>query len=333
MRASNLHKSHPFLCLNPSHTCTKSAQTSPTPALESISCVHQTCPNLTHSCVWILLIQASNLHKPQPLLRLNPSHACIRPAKTSPTPVSEFLSCDHQTCANLTHSCVWILLIHASNLHKPHPLLRLNPYLACIKLHKPRPLLRLDPSHTRIKPAQTSTTPAFESFLYKHQICTNLVHSCVWILLIKASILHKPQPLLRLNPSHACIKRTQTSPTPASESLSCMHQTCTNLSHSCVWILIMRASNLHKSHPFLLLNPSHTCIKPAQTSPTPASESLSCVHQTCTNLTHSCVWTLLIQAPNLHKPQPLLRLDPSHACIKPAQTSSIPASESLTCQH
>ena len=161
--------------------------------------------------------------------------------------------------------------MRASNLHKPHPLLRFNF------------------SHACIKPAQTSTILAYESFSYKHQTCTNLTHSCVWILLIQASNLHKPHPLLRLNLFHACIKLAQISPAPASESFSCKHQTCTNFTHSCVFVLLLLAANLRKPHPLLRLNPSHACIKPTQTSPTPASESFSSMHQTCTNLTHSCV--------------------------------------------
>ena len=156
-------------------------------------------------------------------------------------------------------------------------------------LHKHRPVLRLNPSHTIIKPAQTSPTPASESFSYKHQTCTNLTHSCVRILLKLESNLRKPHPLLQLNPSHACIKPAKASPTPASESISCEHHTCTNLTHSCVSIFLMLASNLRKPQPLLHLNPLHTSIKPAQTSPTLASGSFSFKHQTCTNLTHSCV--------------------------------------------
>ena len=355
MLSSNLRKPHLFLRLNLYHAWIKLAQTSPTPASKSLSCVHQTCTNLAHTCVWILLIQASNLHKPHLLLCLNRSHACIKPAQTSPTPASESFSSKHQTCTNLTHSCIWFLLIQASNLHKPHPLLRLNPSRACIKpaqtsttpasesvshkhqtctylthsciwilliqasnLRKPHPHLRLNPSHACIKPAQTSPTSASESFSYKHQTCKKLTHSCLWILLIQASNLHKPHPLLHQNPSHAWIKPAQTSPTLRSESFSCLNQICTNLVHSCVWILIMRASNLPKPHPLLRLNPYHAFIRPAQTSPTPASESFSYKHQTCENLTHSCVWILLMLASNLHKPHPLLRLNPSHTSIKPA---------------
>ena len=293
MRASKLHKPHSLLRLNPYHACIKPAQTSRTSASESLSCVHQTCKNLTHPCVWILLIRASDLQKPHPLLRPFRSHACIIPAQTSPTPRSESISCVHQSCTNLTHSCVWILIMHATNLHKPHALLRLNPCHACIK------------------PAKTSPNP------------------CVWILLMRASDLQKPHPLLRPFPSHACIKPAQTSPTPASESLACVHQTCTNLNRSSVWIVLLRAPNLHKHHPLLRRNPSHTCIKPAQSSPTPISESISCVHQTCTNLSHSCDWILIMRASSLHKPHPLLRLNPSHECIKPAQTSPFPVPESF----
>ena len=334
-----MHKPHRHLRLNPSHASIKSAKTSPTPASESLSNKHQTCTNLTHSCVGILL------------MCLNPYHGSIKSAKTSPTPASESLSNKHQTCTKLTHSCVWILLIQASNLHKPQPLLRLNP------------------SDAFIKPAQTSTTPASESFSYKHQTCRNLNRSCVWILLIQASNLHKPHPILRLNPYLACNRPAQTSPTPESESphacikpaqtsstlasesfslsikpaqaspslafesFSCLPQTSANLTHSCVWILLIQASNLHKPHPLVRLNPSHACIRPAKTSPTPASESFSYKHQTCTNPTHSCVWILLMLASNLHKPHPLMRLNHSHACIKPAQTSPTFASESFSCLH
>ena len=370
MRASNLHKPPPLLRLNPYHACIRPSQTSPTPAPESLSCVHQTCTNLAHTCVWILLIQASNLHKPQPLLCLNLSHACIKPAQTSPTPASESFSYKHQTCTNLTHSCIWFLLIQDSNLHKPHPLLRLNPFHACIKpsqtsttpasesvsykhqtctklnhsciwslliqasnLHKPHPFLRLNPYHASIKPAQTSPTLAPESFSCLHQTCANLNHSCLWIRLIQASNLHKAQPLLHLIPSHTSIKPTQISPFPASQSLSCEYQTCTNLNHSCVWILLRLSSNLHKPHPFLRLNPYHASIKPAQTSPIPASESFSYKHQTCTNLTHSCVWILLMLASNLRKPQRLLPLNPSHTSIKPAQNSNTPAADSFSYKH
>ena len=330
-----------LMCLNPYHGSIKSAKTSPTPASESLSNKHQTCTKLTHSCVWILLIQASNLHKPQPLLRLNPSDAFIKPAQTSTTPASESFSYKHQTCRNLNRSCVWILLIQASNLHKPHPILRLNPYLACIRPAQTSPTPESESPHACIKPAQTSPTLASESFSYKHQTCTSLTQSCFWILLMLTSNQRKPHPLLRLNPSHTSFKSAQTSPTRASESFSCLHQTCENFTHSCVWILLIQASNLHKPHPLMHLNPSHACIKPAQTSPTHASESFSCLHQTCTNLTHfcvwilfmlastcanlihsfanlthSCVWILHIQASNLHKPQPLLSLKSSHACIK-----------------
>ena len=388
IQASNLHKPPPLLRLNPSHTLIKPAQTPPTPASESFSCLHQTCTNLSISCVWIpliqasnctnltqsclwilliqasklhkphpivlwiLLIQASNLHKSQPHLLLNPSHACIKPAQTSPTPASETFSYTHQTCTNLTNSCVLILLIQASNLHKPHRILLLNPSHrkhqtctnlthSCIRillmlesnLHKPHLILGQNPSHAWIKPAQTSPTPASESFSYTHQTRPNLTNSCVWILLIQASNLHKPPPLLRLNPSHTLIKPAQTPPTPASESFSCLHQTCTNLSISCVWIPLIQASNLHKPHPILRLNPSHTSIKPAQTSPTLASESFSCLNQTCTNLTYSWVRILLMLESNLHKPHPLLRLNPSHACIKPAQTSPTPAPDSFSYTH
>ena len=337
MLSSNLRKPHPFLRLNTYHASIKPAQTSPTPASESFPYKYQTCTNLTHSCLWILLRQAWNLHKPHPL-------------------ASESFSYKQQTCKKLTHSCVWILLMLASNLHKPHPLLRLNPSQASSNLQKTHSLLRLNPSHACIKPAQTSPTPAFESFLCLHQTCTNLTHSCVWILLIQASNLqknsptlasesfsckhltcpnlnqsciwflliqasnlHKPNPLLRLNPSHAFIKPSQTSPFPASQSLSYKHQTCTNLTHSCVWILLIQASNLHKPHSLSRLNPSHKIIKPAKNSLTLAFESFSCKHQTCTNLTHSCVWILLMLASNLHKPHPLLRLNPSHTSIKPAK--------------
>ena len=201
----------------------------------------------------------------------------------------------------------------STNLRKPHPFLRLNPY------------------HTSIKPSQTSLILAFESFLCEQKTCTNITTACVWIFIMRASNLHKPPPLLRLNPYHACIRPSQTSPTPASESLSCVHQTCTNLAHTCVWILLIQASNLHKPQTLLCLNPYHLVIKPAQTSPTPAYESFSYKHQTCIKLIHTCVWILLIQAPNLHahssvwillmrasnlnKPHPLLRLNHSHASI------------------
>ena len=131
--------------------------------------------------------------------------------------------------------------MRASNLHKLHPVLRLLNVRA-LDLHKPHQLLRLNPYHAYIKPAQTSPTPASESFSYKHQTYTNDNHYCVWILLKLASNL------------------PQTSPNPASESLSCEHQTCTNLAHSCVWILLIQASNLRKSQPILRLNPSHACI-------------------------------------------------------------------------
>ena len=331
MPASNLRKSHSLLRLNPSHTSVKPAQTSSTLASESFSYLHQTCANLNHSCVWILLKQASNLHKPHSLFCLNPSYACIKPAQTSLTAASESFSykhqtctnlnhscvwifpCLHQTCANLTDSCVWIALMDASNLHKPHPLLRLNH------------------SHTSVTPAQTSPTPASESFSYKHQSCTNFTHSCVWIILILASNLRKPHPLLRLNPSHTSIKLAQTSPTLAS--------------HACIWILhILNPSHAYIKPAKTSLTPasesSHTSIKPAQTAPTHASESLSCLHKTCTNLTHSCDWIIIMLASNLHKPHPLLRLNPFHDCIKPAltsstplQTSPTPASESVTYRH
>ena len=370
MRASNLHKPHPLLCLNPSQTSIKPAQTSLPLASESFSCMHLTCTNLNHSCIWFLLIQAANLNKPHPLLPLDPSHASIKPAQTSRTPASESFSCMHLTCTNLNHSCIWFLLIQAANLNKPHPLLRLNPSHACkipvqtsptlafesfsykhqtckklthscvwillmlaSNLHKPHPLLPLDPSHASIKPAQTSRTPASESFSCMHLTCTNLNHSCIWFLLIQAANLNKPHPLLRLNPSHAFNKPAQTSPFPASQSLSYKHQTFTNLTHSCVWILPMRAKNLHKHHTRLRLNLYHACIKLAQTSSTPASESLSCVHQTFTNLTHSCVWILVMRASDLHKPRPHLRLNPSHTSIKPAQTSNTPVSQSLSFGH
>ena len=257
MLASNLHKPHPLLRLNPYHACIKPAQTSPTPASESFSYTHQTCTNLTHSRNWILLIQASNSHKPRPLLRLNPSLKSIKPAQTTTTHASESFSCLRQTNTNFSHSCVWILIMRASNLHKH------------------RPLLRLSPSQTSIKPAQTTTTLASGSFSSVHQTCASFTHSCVWILNVRALDLHKPHPLLRLNSYHASIKPAQTSPNPASESLSCMHQTCTNITHSCVWNFIMRASNMHKPNLFLCLNPSRTCTKSAQTSSTPASESFS----------------------------------------------------------
>ena len=188
-------------------------------------------------------------------------------------------------------------------------------------MRKHHPLLRLNPYRASIKPAQTSPIPASESLSWMHQTCTNLSPSCVWILIMHASNLHKPPPLLRLNPSHTRIKPAQTPATPASESFSCLHQTCTNLTHSCAWIFLIHASNSPKPHKLLRLNPSHTSIKPAQTSPTRASESFSYTHQTCTNLTHSCVWILLTQASNVHKPHPLLRLNPSFKSIKPAQTS------------
>ena len=370
IRASNLRKAHPLLFLNLYHACIKPVQVSASPATESLSCVHQACTNLTHSCVWILLMRASNLQKPHPPLCLNPSHACIRPAKTSPTVASVSFACLHHTCANVNHSCVGILLIRASNLRKAHPLLILNLYHACIKpvqvsaspateslscvhqactnlthscvwilfmrasnLQKPHPPLCLNPSHACIRPAKTSPTVASVSFACLHHTCANVNHSCVGILLIRASNLRKAHPLLFLNLYHACIKPVQVSASPATESLSCVHQACTNLTHSCVWILLMRASNLHKPRPILRLSPYHACIKPAQTSPTPASESLSCVHQTCTNVNRSSVWIVLIRAPNLHKHHPLLRRNPSHACIKSAQTSLTPASESLSCIH
>ena len=315
MLASNLRKPHSLLYLNPSNTSIKTAQTSLTLASESFLYRSQTCTNLNHSCVWNLLMLASNLHKPRPLLRLNPSHTSIKPARTSPTLASESFSCLHQTCANLTHFYVWILLIQASNLHKPHP------------------LLRLIPSHTSIKPAQTSPTPASESFSFKHQTWSNLTHSCVWFLLIQASNLHKPHPLLRQNLSHTWIKPAQTSLTLASEFFSCLHQTCANLTESCVWILLMLASNLHKHHPLLRLNPSHTSNKPAQTSPTLAFQSFPCSHQTCANLTHSCIWILLIQVSKLHKHHSLLRLNPSYTEVKLAQTSTTLASETFSCLH
>ena len=351
MLASNLRTPHPLLRLNPSHACIKPAQTSPTPASEFFSYRHQTCTNLTHSCVWILLIQASKLHKPQPLLRLNPSQASIKTAHTSLTPASKSFSYEHQTCTNLSHSCIWILLMLASNLRKPHPPCVWIFLIQASDLHKPHPLLRLNPSHACTKSAHTSPTPASEFFSYRHQTCTNLTHSCVWILLIQASKLHKPQPLLRLNPSQASIKTAHTSLTPASKSFSYEHQTCTNLSHSCIWILLMLASNLrkphppcvwifliqasdlHKPHPLLRLNPSHACTKSAHTSLTPASKSFSYEHQTCTNLTHSCVWILLKQASKLHTPRSLLRLNPSHMSIKPAQISATLASESFSHKH
>ena len=258
---------------------------------------------------------ASNLHKPHTLLRFNPSHTCIKSAQTSPNTASESISCLHQTSTNLTHSCVWIFIMRASSLHKPRPLLRLNP------------------SHTSIKPAQTTTTLASESFSCLHQTCANFTQSCVSNLNVRAKDLHKPHPLLRLNSYHASIKPAKTSPTAAPESFSCLHKTCTNLNHPCVWILLIHASKLHKHRPLLRRNPSHACIKPAQTPPTLASETLSCVHQVCTKLAHSCVWIHFTQASNLHKPQPLWRLKPSQACIKTAQTSPTPASESLTCEH
>ena len=316
-----MHKPHPLLRLNPSHTSIKPVQTSPTPASGFFSNQHQTCTNLTQSCLWILLIQASKLHKPRPLLRLDSSQTSIKPAQTSPNRALNPSQTSIKTGTNLTHSCVWILLMRAPNLHTPRSLLRLNP------------------SHTSIKPAQTSPTRASESFPYthqtctnltqscsesfsnKHQNCTNLTHSCVWILLMRAPNLHTPRSLLRLNPSHMSIKPAQISATLASESFSCLHQTCANLTHSCVWIFLMLASNLQKSHPLLLLSSSHTSIKPVQTSPTPASGFFSNQHQTCTNLTQSCLWIPLIQASKLHKPRPLLRLDPSQTSIKPAQTS------------
>ena len=184
-------------------------------------------------------------------MRLSPYHLCIKPTQTSPAPASESFSYKHQTCINLTHTGVWTLLIKASNLHKPHSLLRLNPF------------------HTSIKPAQTSPTHASQPLSFVHQTCTNLTHTCVWILLIQASNLHKPH------------------------------------THTCVWILLIQVSNLRKPHPLMRLNPYHLCIKPAQTSPTPASESFSYKPQTWINLTHACVWILLTQASNLHKPRPL----------------------------
>ena len=369
IQASNLHKPHPLLRLNPSHrrikpaqtsptlrlnpphTSIRPAQTSPTPAPESFSYKHQACTNLTHSCVWILLMRAPNLHTPRSLLRLNPSHTSIKPAQISPSLASESFSCLHQTCANLTDSCVWILLIlHQTCTNLTHSCFWIL-LIQASNLHKPHPLLRLNPSQTSIKPAQTSTNRASASFSYKHQYCTNLNHSCVWILLFQASKLHKTHPLLRLNPYHACIKPAHTSLTPASKSFSYEHQTCTNLTHSCIWILLKLASNLHKPRPLLPLNPSHTRIKPAQTSPTPASEFFSYKHQTCTKLPHSCVWIFFMHASNLHKPHPpaseffsmlasnlhqphpLLRLNPSHTSIKPAQTSPTLASESFSCVH
>ena len=329
MRAPNLHTPHSLLRLNPSHTSIKPAQISPILASESFSCLHQTCANLTHSCVWILhillqtctnlthscfwnfLIQASNLHKPHPLLRLNPSQTSIKPAQTSTNRASESFSYKHQNCTNLNHSCVWILLIQASELHTTRSLLRLNLY------------------HASTKPEHTSLTPASKSFSYEHQTCTNLTHSCIWILLIHASNLHKPLSLLLLNSSHTSIKPAKTSPTPASESFSNKHQTCTKLTQTYVWILLIQASKLQNSQPLLRLNPSHMSIKPAQISPTLASESFSSLHQTCTNLAHSCVWILLIHASNLHKPLSLLLLNSSHTSIKPAKTSPTPASESF----
>ena len=207
--------------------------------------------SITHSRVWILLIHASILHKPHPLVRLNPSHKSIKPAQTLPTLASESFSDKHQTCTKHNHSCVWILLMH--------------------------------------KHAQTSPTPASESLSCEHQTCTNLTHTCVWVFIMHASNLNKPLPLLRLNSYHACIKPAHTSLTPASKSFSYDHQTCTNLSHSCIWILLIQASKLHKTQPLLRLNRSQTSIKTALTSPTLASESFSCVHQTCTHLAHSCV--------------------------------------------
>ena len=346
-----MHKPRPLLHQNPSHAWIKPAQTSPTPASEFFSYTHQTRPNLTNSCVWILLKHASNLHKLHPLLRLNPSHTSIKPVQTSPTPASGFFSNQHQTCTNLTqscsesfsnkhqnctyltHSCVWILLMRAPNLHTPRSLLRLNP------------------SHMSIKPAQISTTLASESFSCLHQTCANLTHSCVWIFLMLASNLQKSHPLLLLSSFHSSIKPVQTSPTPASGFFSNQHQICTNLTQSCLWILLIQASNLRKPHPLLRLNPSHlasnlhkphpllllnssyTSIKAAQTSPTPASESFSNKHQTCTNLNQSCVWILLIQASKLHKHQPLLCLNPSHSSIKTAHNSLTLASKSLSCEH
>ena len=370
MRASNLHKPHPPLCLNPSHACIRPAKTSPTVASVSFACLHHTCANVNHSCVGILLIRASNLRKAHPLLFLNLYHACIKPVQVSASPATESLSCVHQACTNLTHSCVWILLMRASHLHKPHPILRLSPSHACIRpaktsptvasvsfaclhhtcanvnhscvgillirasnLRKAHPLLFLILYHACIKPVQVSASPASESFSCEHQTCKNLTHPCVWILLMHASDLQKPHPLLRPFPLHACIIPAQTSTTPASESFSYVHQTYAKLTHSYFWIFIMRASNLYKSQPVLRLNPYHACIKPAQTSPTPASESFSCEHQTCKNLTHPCVWILLMHASDLQKPHPLLRPFPLHACIIPAQTSTTPASESFSYVH
>ena len=367
MRASNLHKPHPILRLSPYHACIKPAQTSPTPASETLSCEHQTCTNLTYSCVWILLVPAPNLHKPRPHLRLNPSHKSIKPAQTTTTLASESFSCLHQTNTNFPYSCVWILVMRVSNLHKPRPLLRLSPSQTSIKpaqttttlasgsfsclhqtcanfthscvwilnvrvldLHKPRPLLRLNPSLKSIKPAQTTTKLASESFSCLHQTNTNFSHSCVWILIMRASNLHKHRPLLRLSPSQTSIKPAQTTTTLASGSFSCVHQTCANFTHSCVRILNVRALDLHKPHPLLRLNSYHASIKPAQTSPNPASESLSCMHQTCTNITHSCVWNFIMRASNLHKPNLFLCLNPSRTCTKSAQTSSTPASESFS---
>ena len=225
--------------------------------------------SITHSRVWILLIHASILHKPHPLVRLNPSHKSIKPAQTSPTLASESFSGKLQTCTKHNHSCVLILLMH--------------------------------------KHAQTSPTPASESLSCEHQTCTNLTHTCVWVFIMNASNLHKPLPLLRLNSYHACIKPAQTSPTRASESFSYTHQTCTNLTHSCVWILLTQASNVHKPHPLLRLNPSFKSIKPAQTSPT-----------------LSCVWILRTKASNLRKPHRFLRLNHSHACIKHAKHHPLP---------
>ena len=143
MRASNLQKPHPPLCLNPSHACIRPAKTSPTAASVSFACLHHTCTILTHSCVGIHLMRASKLHKPHSLLRLNPYHACNKPAQTSRTSASESLSCVHQTCKNL-----------------------------------PQPLC-LNPSHACIRPAKTSPTAAPVSFACMHQTCTNLSHSCV----------------------------------------------------------------------------------------------------------------------------------------------------------
>ena len=116
-----MHKHHPFLCLNPSHTRIKPAQTSPT-------------------------------------VRLSPYHACIQPAQTSPTSTSESFSYKHQTCTNHNHPCVLILLMLASNLRKHHQLLRLNPYRASICNIRPNITQRRSVEKVPINDWQASVT-------------------------------------------------------------------------------------------------------------------------------------------------------------------------------